>query len=109
MTIDWTKPVEMEDGRPVRVLCTDGPGMWPIVVITDDGDLTRVKADSPGFRNVIPKPVKRDGFVVVGKDRAGNDIAGAVVFGTADEAAALIGKALHWHSVAHIQWEETPQ
>lgn len=29
--IDWTKPVRTKDGRAVRVLCTDGPGEYPVV------------------------------------------------------------------------------
>ena len=29
--IDWTKPVRTKDGRAVRVLCTDGPGDYPVV------------------------------------------------------------------------------
>lgn len=28
--IDWTKPVRTKDGRAVRVLCTDGPGEYPV-------------------------------------------------------------------------------
>ena len=33
--IDWTKPVRTKDGRPVRVLCTDGPGDYPVVGFVD--------------------------------------------------------------------------
>ena len=29
--IDWSKPVRTKDGRAVRVLCTDGPGDYPVV------------------------------------------------------------------------------
>ena len=28
--IDWTKPVRTKDGRSVRVLCTNGPGKYPV-------------------------------------------------------------------------------
>ena len=34
--IDWTKPVRTKDGRAVRVLCTDGPGDYPVIGIVDD-------------------------------------------------------------------------
>lgn len=33
--IDWTKPVRTKDGRAVRVLCTDGPGDYPVIGIVD--------------------------------------------------------------------------
>lgn len=30
--IDWTKPVRTKGDRlPVRILCTDAPGMFPVV------------------------------------------------------------------------------
>ena len=35
--LDLTKPVQTRDGRKVRVLCTDGPGEWPVIGIVDDG------------------------------------------------------------------------
>ena len=35
--IDWTKPVQTRDGRPVRILCTDGPSpTHPVVAIIDN-------------------------------------------------------------------------
>jgi len=34
--IDWTKPVTTRDGRKVRVLCTDGPGKYPVIGIVED-------------------------------------------------------------------------
>lgn len=36
--IDWTKPVRTKDGRAVRVLCTDGPGVYPVVGIVTGED-----------------------------------------------------------------------
>lgn len=123
MAIDWTKPVEVDDGRPVRVLATDLGGSHPVAVAILGNPNTLVNYTECGqgwhapigagalrpLRNVTPKPVKREGFVVVGKDREGNSIAGAGVFATSDEAAALIGKALHWHGVARITWEDPAQ
>lgn len=34
-SIDWTKPVRTKDGRAVRVLCTDGPGVYPVIGLVD--------------------------------------------------------------------------
>lgn len=68
--IDWTKPVEDEDGRPVRVLCTDCKGIYPVVLAIrglNDGEIVERRPLSglgnPAIRNVIPKPVKREGWV----------------------------------------------
>ena len=33
--LDLTKPVQTRDGRPVRILCTDGPEPYPIVGYID--------------------------------------------------------------------------
>jgi hypothetical protein len=33
--IDWTKPVRTKDGRAVQVLCTDGPGDYPVAGYVD--------------------------------------------------------------------------
>ena len=33
--LDLTKPVQTRDGRKVRVLCTDGPGEWPVLGIVE--------------------------------------------------------------------------
>jgi hypothetical protein len=31
MSIDFTKPVQTRDGRPVRILCTDAPSCYPVI------------------------------------------------------------------------------
>lgn len=38
MKLDITKPVRTRDGRPVRVLCTDKKGNFPIVALITDGN-----------------------------------------------------------------------
>jgi hypothetical protein len=36
VTIDFTKPVQTRDGRPVRILCTDAPSCYPVVGLIED-------------------------------------------------------------------------
>lgn len=38
MTIDFTKPVQTVSGLPVRIICTDRKGEWPIIGIIADKD-----------------------------------------------------------------------
>lgn len=71
--VDWTKPCETEDGRPVRVLCTDRPYEHaPIVCMRDDGVVFTVANDGAAIsfpfikvRNTPPKPVRREGWINV--------------------------------------------
>jgi|GEM_PF-1093894 len=37
--IDWTKPVRTKNGKSVRVLCTDGPGEYPVIGIVDENSI----------------------------------------------------------------------
>lgn len=48
--IDWTKPVRTKDGRAVRVLCTDGPGDYPVVGFVE-GKTTPITWTIYGYRN----------------------------------------------------------
>lgn len=40
--LDLSKPVQTQDGRSVRILCTDGPGQYPVIGFA--GDEMMVKA-----------------------------------------------------------------
>lgn len=69
--LDLTKPVQTRDGHPVRILCTDRKGKYPVVglVISNyDDDFIRCWPVSGSYDldrlqhldliNVPPKPVK---------------------------------------------------
>lgn len=69
--LDLTKPVQTRDGRPVRILCTDRKGEFPIVGLIAsnyDDDIVRCWPVSGIYDldrlrhldliNVPPKPVK---------------------------------------------------
>lgn len=79
--IDWTKPVETDEDnpRPVRVLCTDGPNRsYPVQVIcgnmaqstgySHDGRSSYGLERHVPLRNVAPKPVRYEGWVVLYND-----------------------------------------
>lgn len=82
MAIDYTKPVETNDGRPVRILCTDAPGPYPVCGIVEDDDEGGHRWTAPGhyfasgvespsdLRNVLPARVIEVGYINVYKARA---------------------------------------
>lgn len=35
MSIDWSKPVQTRDGRPVEIITRHGRGRWPVVGYMD--------------------------------------------------------------------------
>lgn len=39
MSIDFTKPLQLSDGTPLRLLCTDAPPPYPIVCLCEDTKL----------------------------------------------------------------------
>lgn len=57
--IDWTKPVVDADGRPVKVLCTDLPGRYPVLVELHDkdGSYCDTVNDTFGYANSPPEPI----------------------------------------------------
>ena len=71
MTLDFTKPVTTRNGRAVRILCTDAPGVLPVIGIIDglngptcwplSGELSTMKS-------LINPPVKRRGWINLYKD-----------------------------------------
>lgn len=68
--LDLTKPVQTCDGRPVRILCTDAAGEYPVVGIEIDGEKDTVRrwtkdgrfatySRGPHSHDLINTPVKR--------------------------------------------------
>lgn len=75
--IDWTKPVRTKDGRAVRVLCTDGPGYYPVAGYIEgdiepqtwalDGEFLLGGTGHLNLEN-IPQRIKREYWVNVYKN-----------------------------------------
>ena len=78
MTLDFTRPITTRNGRAVRILCQDGPGVCPIIGIIEgsngptewyaDGSPQGSFGASTGAASLINPPVKRRrGWVVLTK------------------------------------------
>lgn len=83
--IDWTKPVRTKDGRAVRVLCTDGPGSYPVAGYIA-GDTNPRSWTLDGYFHInarditldlenAPQRIQREYWVNVYKDRLGSHCA----------------------------------
>jgi hypothetical protein len=57
---DLTKPVQTRDGRPVRILCTDAPGPFPVVGLINGEDLTGFRWTPSGRSNYGPHESPED-------------------------------------------------
>lgn len=124
--IDWTKPVETdeENPRPVRVLCTDCKGLYPVVLAVSslnnsDGLNDSVIIErrplsglgSPAIRNVRPKPVKYSGWVNIGRSSDGTRSPYGQVWHFEGDAKRCKSEGIgHLEYVAtiRIEWEEFP-
>lgn len=71
MAIDFMKPVKTRDGRDVRILCVDGPGLWPVVGIVEtwvtcwgvDGRSSSVSGD---FNyDLVQAPVRKSAWMAI--------------------------------------------
>ena len=47
---DPTKPCQLRNGTPVRILCTDGPGDMPLVIMREDGAVSKRYANGKFIR-----------------------------------------------------------
>lgn len=84
MPISMDKKYTTRDGRPVRLLCVDGPALWPVVAIIDNAytrvfdkngmceslsnnnDLIEVKTKRTGWINIYPKCHKDRNITIMG-------------------------------------------
>ena len=98
MTLDFTKPITTRDGRPVRILCTDGPHPdYPVIGFIAGSKVTLAWAlngthslECPNLpSDLINPPVKRRGWVVLFKH---NDwMVYGKIYGTEAEAKDHLG------------------
>lgn len=121
MAIDWNKPVETESGYAVTVLCTNRPDCVgyshkPVVAYVDDtGHLIEAESDGSWMlrgevqrlRNVCPKPVKREGWMFVGKTEAAIRM-NTYVYASEDIARERHPGGCHGYQLIRIEWEEVP-
>lgn len=58
VTVDWSKPVQHLDGTLLRVLCTDAPGVYPVVTLTQDGGVIKYPLVTNRASNVPDKRIR---------------------------------------------------
>ena len=73
--LDFTKPLETQDGREVTLITASGRGTYPVLAYIEDskqvtsftaeGKYLIGETDDRDLRNVAPKPVEREAYVNV--------------------------------------------
>ena len=69
VTVDWTKPVQTKRGTKLRVLCTDAPGVYPVVVMAPSGGINKYPLETTRIINV---PEKRTGYINIYENSCGS-------------------------------------
>jgi hypothetical protein len=114
MTIDFTKPVTTRDGCPVRILCTDRPGEFPVVGLVGEDVYAWTLDGGFGYGRNSPYDLsnpktKREAWTLVYKD-TGNVLFSRSVGGlfTTEVAAEeyVKGGRGAFIAVARVEWEE---
>lgn len=109
------RKVVTRDGRPVRIICTDAKGKYPVIGLvlnkeevevpenyTENGCyLTNDRCDDDIFFDIE----KKEGWVNIYKLNEHYMKAGDLVFKTKEEAAKSISSEDYVDTV-HIEWEE---
>jgi hypothetical protein len=106
--IDFTKPVTTRDGRPVRILCTDGPSSdFPVIGIVD-GWRSKINCWKingrflPGeetAQDLIQAKTKREGWVNIYPDRSTSSF-------VYEFQADALAKRSSLGATIKIEWEE---
>ena len=106
------RQVVTRDGKPVRILCVDAVGEYPIVALvknenkefannfTKDG---RLYKDSKDDRDLFFAPIKREGWTNIYKNTQGQ-LSTGIIYNTKEEAL----RVANHDSIAttKIEWEE---
>jgi hypothetical protein len=96
--VDFSKPVQTRDGRPVKLVTTSGRGDYPVVGYVDKNDtLTlwtaegKLLAGYEGRLDLINVPVKRVGWVNVTPFGQGSSIIGCpgYIYSSKEEAESV--------------------
>lgn len=111
------KPVCTRDGRPVRVLCYDRLGAFPVVALVKDGDEvenTQCFTTNGSYyvgresdTDLMMKPTKRTGFINIYtsiRDAQGY-VRGIEIYNTREEAEEN-NNNINFVATAKIEWEE---
>ena len=107
------RQVVTRDGKPVRILCVDAVGEYPIVALvknenkefannfTKDG---RLYKDSKDDRDLFFAPERKEGYINLFKQITG--INTGFVFNTKEEAEKSAKSLPNYITTVKIEWEE---
>ena len=108
-----SREVVTRDGKPVRILCMDAVGEYPIVALvksenkefannfTKDG---RLYKDSKDDRDLFFAPEKKEGYVNLFKQPFG--LSTGFVFNTKEEAEESVKGIPNCITTIKIEWED---
>ena len=108
-----SREVVTRDGKPVRILCVDAVGEYPIVALvknenkefannfTKDG---RLYKDSKDDRDLFFAPERKEGYINLFKQTNGLNV--GFVFNTKEEAEKSAKGIPNYITTVKIEWEE---
>ena len=107
------RKVVTRDGHPVRILCTDAKGKFPVVAIfgIDDEEDSVGKFQKDGMYNeneISPfdlffPPEKREGWINIYKPDVDCARTGSVIFDSKEDAIRCVGRDDYVGTI-HIEW-----
>ena len=111
-----SRKVVTRDGKPVRIICTDAKGDYPVVglVSKNDKNLEDVETfnkygkyleKQTDERDLFFSPEKREGWVNIYRNVEGNVITSVIVYDT-KEKAEKVKDNFGYLGTIHIEWEE---
>lgn len=116
--IDWSKPVQTRNGKPLRVLCTDMKRVtFPVICLLEHSDggetIEEYRLDGSyenphfagGSLNAINAPIKKHGWVNVYGSDADYRMASIEIHDTEDGANQVAARGRI--ACAKIEWTES--
>ena len=112
---DPSRKVVTRDGRPVRIICTDAKGKYPVIGLalnkesevpenyTENGDyLTNDRCDD----DIFFADEKKEGWVNIYKMLDTDQLEASCIFSTKEEAEIYRGDNSNYVTTTKITWEE---
>ena len=114
-----SQKVVTRDGKPVRILCTDAKGDYPIVGLIyyphgDEREVPENYTENGSFdisneenqRDLFFAPEKKEGWLNVYKIADTDQLEASCIFSTKEEAELYRGDNSNYVTTTKITWEE---
>ena len=108
------RKVVTRDGRPVRIICTDAKGSYPVIGLVLSKDVQNANGytengfylnNSESSSDLFFEPEKKEGWVNLYRKNEDCVITGDLILKTKEEAINCISSEDYVDTV-HIEWEE---